>query len=117
MAVSYTHLDVYKRQSLQQAMDKAYALNVPLVLCGDTLDSKSIIRGEISNRLIQLLGTCPSAYVLVGNHDLLNEKSREHSLNFLRPYCRVIDSMTYEDVYKRQRPHRLSAIAGVVKKC
>ena len=81
-------------QSLIAAKECAIELDVPLIIAGDTLDSKAIIRGECANRLIEILNdrqfTNPTL-MLVGNHDLLNEKSKEHSLNFLRPYCQVID--------------------------
>ncbi len=84
--------------SLRQAMSKAASLRVPLVLCGDTLDSKSIIRGECANRLIEIMSEHEGLrkLVLVGNHDLLNEKGKAHSLNFLRPYCHVVDHPVYD---------------------
>lgn len=82
--------------SLQQALDKAFELKVPLILSGDTLDSKAVIRAECANRLIEILSKRPNhaeqVYVIVGNHDLVNEKGSEHSLNFLRPYCTVVQA-------------------------
>lgn len=80
-------------KALIQAQDKATELQVPLLICGDTLDGKAVIRGECANRLIDLLGARqdPHTILLVGNHDLINEKSKEHSLNFLKPYCGVIE--------------------------
>lgn len=81
-------------QSLLKAQFKAKMLDVPLVIMGDTLDSKAIIRAECANKIIQLLsvGDAPETIVLVGNHDRINEKSVEHSLNFIKPYCTVVDS-------------------------
>lgn len=72
-------------QALLKAQFKAKMLDVPLVIAGDTLDSKAIIRAECANRLLQLLGVsdAPKTYIMVGNHDLCNEKGNENSLNFL----------------------------------
>lgn len=83
--------------SLLAAMARARCLNVALIIAGDTLDSKDIIRGSCANRLISLLADANdiAIYLMVGNHDLLNEKSTEHSLNFLKPYVNVIDSPEY----------------------
>lgn len=82
--------------ALATAMDYARMLNVPLVIAGDTLDSKAIIRGECANRLLTILaGAKTPVYMLVGNHDLLSEKSSEHSLNFLKPLVNVIESPVY----------------------
>lgn len=84
--------------ALKQAMEKAILLDVPLIIAGDTLDSKAIIRGEVANRLIELFKTYnrrSRTYMLVGNHDLLNEKGTEHTLNFLKPYVQVIESWVY----------------------
>jgi hypothetical protein len=83
--------------ALKKAQLKAHDLEVPLVICGDTLDSKAIIRAEIANRLIELLSVkdAPDTIVLVGNHDLCNERGKTHSLNFVKPYCTVIETMYY----------------------
>jgi DNA repair exonuclease SbcCD nuclease subunit len=77
---------------IKQCLAKAKELNVPLILNGDTLDSKAIIRGEVANRLIELLKQKEVEVIInVGNHDLLNEKGTDHSLEFLRPHCAVND--------------------------
>ncbi len=83
--------------ALKQAMDKARELKVPLIINGDTLDSKDIVRGRVMNRLIELLdGSGLEVYVNTGNHDLVHEKSKESSLNFLKPYVtQVISSPTF----------------------
>lgn len=81
--------------ALRQAKSKAVELKVPLVLAGDTLDTKAIIRGECANRLIDIFTDreqAPETYVIVGNHDRFNEKGEEHSLNFLKPYVGVIQT-------------------------
>jgi hypothetical protein len=81
---------------VQQMKAKAKQLGVPMILNGDTLDSKAIVRGECANRLIELLDDkSVKTIVNVGNHDLISEKGKEHVLNFLKPYCRVVDTPTF----------------------
>ena len=73
-------------ESLRRARSAAVELGVPLIIAGDTLDSKAIIRAECANSLLEILKETPSpkyTKILVGNHDLINEKGTEHSLNFL----------------------------------
>jgi DNA repair exonuclease SbcCD nuclease subunit len=78
--------------ALRAAISKAEDLNVPLIIAGDLNDTKAIIRAEVANRLISILMSkrCKT-YVLVGNHDLINEKGSDHSLNFLRPFAIIVD--------------------------
>lgn len=82
--------------AFRMAQAEAMMLNVPLVVAGDTLDTKAILRGECVNRLIEVFTDpycrAPKTYVLVGNHDLLNEKGSAHSLEFLTPYVSVVDT-------------------------
>lgn len=79
---------------IKQCLAKAKELNVPLILNGDTLDGKAIVRGEIMNRLIELLNQNEVEVIInVGNHDMLNEKGKDSSLNFLYPYCSVINGV------------------------
>lgn len=84
--------------SLMQAQLEAARLNVPLVIAGDTLDTKAVIRAECANKVISILqeSSCTiNTYVLVGNHDKINEKSNEHALNFLEPYCTLVDEVRW----------------------
>ncbi len=82
--------------AFKKAQIKALDLGVTLVVCGDTLDTKAIMRAECVNRLIELVTVidAPPTIFLVGNHDMLNEKSKEHTLNFLKPYCVIVDRIT-----------------------
>lgn len=82
-------------KSLRMAQYKAKVLDVPLVVCGDTLDSKAIMRAECVNKLIEIMKVedGPDTIFLVGNHDLCNERGEAHSLNFLKPYAVVVDSI------------------------
>jgi len=79
-------------RALITACQHAERLCVPLVIAGDLNDTKAIIRAEVANQLISIFkySTCQK-YVLVGNHDLINEKGQEHSLNFLEPWATIID--------------------------
>lgn len=84
--------------AMRQAISKANALSVPMVVAGDIHDTKANLRGECVNRMLETFETCKTAcYVLVGNHDLINEKSKAHSLNFLRniPNVHIIDVPQY----------------------
>ncbi len=84
----------------RQARALACKLGVPLLFNGDTLDGKAVIRGECQNRLIEIItdpkDMPPRTIFNVGNHDLLSQKSKEHTLNFLRPYAEVIDTPTWD---------------------
>lgn len=83
-------------QSLRAAVKEAENLQVDLIIAGDLNDSKSIIRGEVANEIINILShTDVTVSILVGNHDLLNEKGNEHGLNYLGPYARIIDKPQY----------------------
>jgi DNA repair exonuclease SbcCD nuclease subunit len=81
--------------ALKAALSRAELLNIPLIIAGDLNDTKAIIRGEVANALIKILSTARvPVYILVGNHDLLNERGTEHGLNFLAPYAKIIDKIT-----------------------
>lgn len=84
-------------EALKSALIKAKELSVPLIIAGDLLDQKALIRAECANSIISLLKEYASVptIILVGNHDLLNERSKEHSLHFLKPYSTLIDSPTF----------------------
>lgn len=82
--------------AFRMAIDKAAALSVPLIDCGDLTNDKALMRAEYVNALINTMLYAKSkgvkVYCLVGNHSLCNEKGEEHSLNFLRPYCTIVDT-------------------------
>lgn len=80
----------------RQAIVKANELDVPLVVSGDLHDTKANLRGECVNAMIETFKLCAKKpYILRGNHDSLNEKSIEHSLNFLAPYATIVDDFGY----------------------
>lgn len=81
--------------ALKDALGTAEKLKVPLILCGDTNDTKAIIRAEVANALIDCLKAAEvPVYILVGNHDLINEKGKEHGLKYLAPYAHIISEPT-----------------------
>lgn len=78
---------------LFQMEEKSVELNVPIILNGDTLDTKAIVRGEVMNLLVKIVSNSKCKYIVnTGNHDLLSEKSNESSLTFLKPYAVVVDT-------------------------
>jgi hypothetical protein len=87
--------------AMHQAINRAAELRVPLIIAGDLHDTKAAMRGECVNALIQTFsmanrnGVIPR--VLIGNHDMLNEKGEGHSLNFLRRYAEIIDAPKLDD--------------------
>lgn len=85
--------------ALRQAVAKAHELNVPLIIAGDLHDTKANLRGECVTAMINTLNmvTTPT-YILRGNHDQINEKSEQHSLDFLKliPNVLVIDDFNQD---------------------
>lgn len=79
--------------SLRQAIKTSDNLGYTLIICGDLNDTKAIIRAEVANKLLEILSTRnkSNTIILIGNHDLINEKGKEHSLNFLDPYATIIN--------------------------
>lgn len=86
-------------KATQQAINKANELDVPLCVLGDLHDSKANLRGECMNAMIKIFSQPMKhrPFILIGNHDLINEKSKEHSLGFLAPYVNIIDEVHYEE--------------------
>lgn len=109
--ISDTHFTVPTLELATTAFKTAHAkaahLHVPLVVAGDLMDSKAIIRAEVANRLLDLTAGVghlvngvlrnTSIYIMVGNHDRINEKGAEHSLEFLKPYAHIIDTPYFLD--------------------
>lgn len=102
VAMSDVHMGlstkVLAEKSLRQGIEKAAELKVPFFISGDLHDTKAIFRGECALILITVLKYAASlgvkVYILIGNHDKINEKSEGHSLEFLRPYATIIDKPT-----------------------
>lgn len=79
--------------ALRNALSEARALELPLIIAGDLSDTKAVIRAEVANSIIDLLQQYKDVEIVIlpGNHDLINQHGIEHSLNFLKPYAKVID--------------------------
>lgn len=96
--------------ALQCALNKAEELHIPLVIAGDLNDTKAIIRAEVANEIIRILkGAKVKVYILVGNHDLVNEKAQDHGLNYLRPYAQIIDEFI-QDGYLNFIPYQTNPL-------
>jgi DNA repair exonuclease SbcCD nuclease subunit len=81
--------------ALRKAIKLAKFHQIPLILCGDTHDSKANLRAECANAMIatfqEAMNEGVKTYTLVGNHCRLNEKGEDHALNFLAPYTTIIN--------------------------
>lgn len=78
--------------ALRKAVSAANALQVHLIIAGDLHDSKANLRGECVKAMIETIQLCEITPIIIrGNHDQINEKSEEHSLEFLRPYAYIVD--------------------------
>lgn len=84
-------------KALRMAVDKANDLNVPLIIAGDLHDTKANLRGECVKAITQTIDLCKTLpIILVGNHCRINERVKEHSLEFLRPYAHIVDDYEYD---------------------
>ncbi len=73
--------------ALRQAINKAAELKVPVIIAGDLHDTKANLRGECVKKMLETFvyakALSVDTIVIVGNHDLINEKGMDHSLSFL----------------------------------
>lgn len=82
--------------ALNTAVTMANDLGVHLVIAGDLHDTKANMRAECVNQIRSILMCATKKpYVLIGNHDLINEKSVSNALNFLRDSCVVVEHINY----------------------
>lgn len=78
--------------AMRQAITKANELEVPLIVAGDLHDTKANLRGECVNAMIETFKLARiRPYVIIGNHDRINEKSEEHSLTFLQNHANIVN--------------------------
>lgn len=79
--------------AMRQAILRANSLNVTLIIAGDLTDNKANMRAEVVNQMLETF-KLPNIkpYLLVGNHDKVNEKSDDHALNFLSQLVHLVDS-------------------------
>jgi DNA repair exonuclease SbcCD nuclease subunit len=113
--------------AMRQAIQKANDLGVHLIVAGDIHDTKANLRGECVKAMIDTIQLCKiTPIILVGNHDKINEKSEQHSLEFLRPYAHIVDkpniyrgdkTQTYEYCIPYQHdPIQFKAILDAIPK-
>ena len=71
------------------------------MVCGDLHDTKANIRGECIKSILDVFSALlvPS-FTLVANHDRINEKSSNHSLEFLRHVTTLIETPIYLEYIK-----------------
>lgn len=73
------------------AVRYANELQLPLIVCGDLHDTKALLRGECVKALIDTFNEAlHRPFILVGNHDMLNEHGEGHSLEFLAPFADIV---------------------------
>lgn len=82
---------------LNMAVDKANELKLPLIIAGDLHDTKAVMRAECVNAILKTLDKMNEhTYILRGNHDSLNEKSKDHALTaFVSDKCDVVAHPVY----------------------
>lgn len=85
--------------ALAMAIAEAQRLEVPVIINGDLHDTKDILRGKCMNRITARIESATTpVYIMVGNHDLLNERSNEeHALGFLKHCALIIDAPYYDE--------------------
>jgi len=90
--------------AMRMAVSKANDLEVPLIVAGDLHDTKANMRGECVNAMLKTLGHTLhyGLYIIIGNHDRINEKAPAHALNFLDSVAEIID---YPQKLQTQPPH------------
>lgn len=79
---------------LNMALSKSKDLDVPLIIAGDLHDTKANIRGECIKKIRKTLdkGDPREIFILIGNHDKINEKSNDNSLYFLKGHAYLVDT-------------------------
>jgi len=78
--------------AMESAINEANKLRVRLIVAGDLHDTKAIIRGECQKMILDRLHQCIERPIIIrGNHDSINEKSTEHSLEFLRYIADIVN--------------------------
>lgn len=80
--------------AMRQAIAKASDLKVPLIVAGDLHDTKAMLRAECVDQMLKTFDWAfekgVSVYIMVGNHDLQNEKGANHALHFLGGTCSIV---------------------------
>lgn len=98
--------------ALSHAVMEANRLGLTLIVAGDMHDSKANIRGECVKAILDTLDRAiTQPIVIVANHDRINERSPEHSLEFLRNTVQLVTEPTlWENIYLFPYYHDPSAL-------
>lgn len=69
--------------ALRMAINTANDISVPVIIAGDLHDTKALLRAECIKAIKDTVKTAKfSPFILIGNHDRINEKGMDHSLHF-----------------------------------
>jgi DNA repair exonuclease SbcCD nuclease subunit len=96
MSIKYTiigdpHCTPKNLDKIAQLLDQAEDLGNTVIILGDLLDTKSVVRSECLNLYFEKLSKSKlSFYILVGNHDYHNLQCEDHSLKTLKALSNVI---------------------------
>lgn len=103
VAISDIHFTLNTLETATKALEAAFAtaksLHIPLIIAGDLINDKAILRAEVVNRLISIFESNlkqVKSFLIVGNHDLQNEKAEANSLEFLSVYTNLVSQPTYD---------------------
>lgn len=81
---------------VRMAIEKANNLGITLIIAGDLHDTKAYMRAEVVSKMIDTFSYAQDlsvpVVILRGNHDSVNEKSKEHALRFLEGWATEIVS-------------------------
>jgi DNA repair exonuclease SbcCD nuclease subunit len=105
--------------AMRMAIAKSNELQIPLIVAGDLHDTKANLRGECVNAMLETFKLAEQqVFILRGNHDSINERSTDHSLNFLSPYATIITNKAYEgnlDLYMIAYQHDPDELRKYIK--
>lgn len=90
--VTHKSLDI-----IDKLFSKIESMNNSTIIMGDVFDTKEILRGKCLNLVYRRLKDSKlEYYIIVGNHDLFNLTSKEHTLEVLKelPNVTIIDKLT-----------------------
>lgn len=87
--------------SLRLAIQKANQLKVQLIISGDLHDTKDNLRATCIDAIIECFSRALiPPLIIIGNHDLKNEKGEGHALTCLKAYSKIIDTPLFSDYLK-----------------
>lgn len=93
------HCTVSNLPKIEELFSKVEELGNNVIILGDLLDTKSIVRSECLNFYYEYFKKSSLNFIiLVGNHDYHNLECKQHSLNTLKlPNVTIVDKLTIID--------------------